>query len=126
MGGDLKFYFYVFVMPVYLQTRACCRKYATAPPGVTLFGRSQNSGTIERKKSASSLYPALLKMYFRMRLCPQHISNQTDAHDSTPVEIPEQYAGLKTGTKMVTSETIHNVDVICFYTETELYMCYQD
>jgi len=25
------------------------------------------------------LYPALLKMPFRMRLCPQHISNKTDA-----------------------------------------------
>jgi len=28
-----------------------------------------------------SLYPALLKMPFRIRLCPQHISNQTDAHE---------------------------------------------
>ena len=27
------------------------------------------------------MYPALLKMHFRMPLCPQHISNQTDAHE---------------------------------------------
>ena len=36
--------------------------------------------TSHYKKSASSLYPALLKIHFLMRLWPQHISNLTDAH----------------------------------------------
>jgi len=37
---------------------------------------------LEREKRMNaSLYPALLKMAFRVRLCPKHISNQTDAHD---------------------------------------------
>jgi len=34
----------------------------------------------EKKRMNALLYPALLKMPFRMRLCPQHISTQTDAH----------------------------------------------
>ena len=30
------------------------------------------------KKINESLHPALLEMYFQIRLCPQHISNQTE------------------------------------------------
>jgi len=33
-----------------------------------------------KKRMNASLYPALLKMPFQKRLCPLHISNQTDAH----------------------------------------------
>jgi len=48
--------------------------------------------TYSKEKKEWMRYPALLKMPFRMRLCPQHISNQTDARAiSTEVWFSEQY-----------------------------------
>ena len=41
--------------------------------------RTLNLTCAKEKKTYASLYPALVEMYLRMLLCPQHISNQTDA-----------------------------------------------
>jgi len=40
------------------------------------------------------LYPALLKMPFRIRLFPQHISNQTDTHGTFNFEYEKWGIGL--------------------------------